>query len=307
MSIWLKSESVFEMVFEVWRSIMSDKFIKWVLVLAAAVLVLGAGIGGFLITKNVQQVQLTFVAVFGVILLLATITIVAVSFALLKMNDNTQALALPEGSVRAIIALSMLVIFLMLSVFLYSDQAANSRPQTLNGLTQKELDAIPPDEIIAGPTPAGGPSFSVTILPRNPVSADFAKQIFTSISTMVISIAAFYFGTRAVASARSSVATSQPEVTDVIPAKIELGKSPQDLTIHGTGFDNPSVVKFVKDGRSLNVRDITSNPTRILGTVLDLTTDDIGHWSCIVVNSDGGTAAPLHNALEVPAPLGSPP
>src|SRR5208337_4268311 len=95
----------------------------------------------------------------------------ACSFALLKMNDNTQALALPEGSVRAIIALSMLVIFLMLSVFLYSDQATNSRPQTLNGLTKTQVDAIPRDEIIAGPTPATGSSMSVTILlPRNPVS-----------------------------------------------------------------------------------------------------------------------------------------
>jgi len=287
---------------------MSDKFIKWILILAAAILVFGAGIGGFLITQNAQQVQLTFVAIFGVILLLATITLVAVSFALLKMNDNTQALALPEGSVRAIIALSMLVIFLMLSVFLYSDQATNSRPQTLNGLTKTQVDAIPKDEIVAGPTPATGSSMSVTILlPRNPVSADFAKQIFTSISTMVISIAAFYFGTRAVASARSSVGTSQPELTSVDPAQMHLGESPKNLKIYGTGFENPSVVKFVKDGRELYIHDITSSPTKIVGTVSDLTTDDIGQWSCIVVNSDGGTAAPFHNALEVLAPLKSPP
>ena len=65
--------------------------------------------------------QLTFAAIVGVILLLGTIMVVAVSFALLKMNDDTQALALPEGSVRAIIALSMLVIKLKLVRFLLAD------------------------------------------------------------------------------------------------------------------------------------------------------------------------------------------
>jgi hypothetical protein len=216
----------------------------------------------------------------------------------------------------------MLVIFLMLSVYLYSDQARNYVPQTLHGISQEQVNAIPKEQIIEGPTkekptPAASgsatgksPSFSLTILPRSQVSADFAQQIFTSISTMVISIAAFYFGTRAVASARSAATSSEPVVTSVDPPTAAWGSDLASLKICGSGFDNPSVVKFVKDGRELIIRDITSNPTKIVGTLPDLTSDLIGHWSCIVVNGDGGAAAPLQNAFEVTGPKsppGSPP
>jgi hypothetical protein len=104
---------------------MPANLIKWLLLLGAAVLVLVAGIGGISIMGKMQpQTALTYAVIFGVILLLVTVTLVALAFSLLKMNDNTQALALPEGSVRAIIALSLLVIFVMLTVYMYSDQEA---------------------------------------------------------------------------------------------------------------------------------------------------------------------------------------
>jgi len=292
---------------------MAGNLVKWILLLLTGGLVLAVGFGGFqYMSKRLPQAALTFVVVDGVILLLVTVTLVAVAFALLKMNDNTQALALPEGSIRAIIALSLLVIFVMLTVYLYSDQAGNVKAETVTGLTQQQVDAIPKELIDSTKpevaSPGSPPTFSVTMLrPRNQVSADFSKQIFTAVSTMVISIAAFYFGTRAVASARSAVETSTPELTNVVPPKLGLSKDPQSLTINGSGFDNPSVVKFTKDGKEHIVLDITSNPTKIVGKMPALTADDIGHWSCIVVNGDGGAATPLRNALEVDLLLTSPP
>jgi hypothetical protein len=199
----------------------------------------------------------------------------------------------------------------MLTVYLYSDQATNNvKVETIRGLKQEQLNAIPNDLLIGSPHPEGGtpPTFSVTLLlPRNQVSADFSKQIFTAISTMVISIAAFYFGARAVASARAAVVTSVPQLTSVDPAKVVLNDSPRGVTIHGAGFDNPSVVKFIRDGKELVVLDPTCNPTKIVGTIPALTASDVGHWSCIVVNGDGGAATPLQNALEVALPVTSPP
>jgi hypothetical protein len=46
--------------------------------------------------------------------------IVAVGFTALKMNDPQQALGLPEGSVRAMIALLLIAIWIIISVFLFS-------------------------------------------------------------------------------------------------------------------------------------------------------------------------------------------
>jgi hypothetical protein len=285
---------------------MPSNLVKWLLLLGAAVLVLAAGIVGISIMGSMQpQTALTYAVIFGVILLLATLTLVALAFSLLKMNDNTQALALPEGSVRAIIALSLLVIFVMLTVYMYSDQASNVKPEVLSGLSQQQVDAIPKEQLIGKPSPDAekpGTSSVIILLPRNQVSADFSKQIFTAISTMVISIAAFYFGTRAVASARSAVATSAPELTSVDPAKVASGNSSQSVTIHGTGFDNPSVVKFMKDGKELNISDMTCNPTKIVGNIPALTASEVGQWSCVVVNGDGGAATALKNALEVAPP-----
>jgi hypothetical protein len=198
----------------------------------------------------------------------------------------------------------------MLTVYMYSDQASNAKPEILSGLSPEQVEAIPKEQLI-GKTPpdAKNTTWSVIILvPRNQISADFSKQIFTAISTMVISIAAFYFGTRAVASARSAVETSAPELTSVDPAKIDCGNSPHGLMIHGTGFDNPSVVKFMKDGKEILVSDMTYNPTKIVGNLPAISADEVGQWSCVVVNGDGGAATTLKNALEVTAlPLTSPP
>jgi hypothetical protein len=185
---------------------------------------------------------------------------------------------------------------------MYSDQASNAKPQVLSGLSQQQIDAIPKEQLIGKPSPDAekpGMSSVIILAPRNQASADFSKQIFTAISTMVISIAAFYFGTRAVASARSAVASSAPELTSVDPAKVESDNSSQSVTIHGTGFANPSVVKFLKDGKELIISDMTFNPTKIVGSIPPLTASEVGQWSCVVVNGDGGATTALRNALEV--------
>src|SRR5262245_15775710 len=69
------------------------------------------------------SVSLPVLAIAGVIALLVSIAVVAGAFTLFGLADGKEALGLPEGSVRAVIALSLIVLFAILAIYLYSDMA----------------------------------------------------------------------------------------------------------------------------------------------------------------------------------------
>ena len=64
-------------------------------------------------------VSLPLIAIGGVIVLMLVLCLVALAFSILGLADKDQAMGLPEGSIRAVIALSLIVLFAILSVFLY--------------------------------------------------------------------------------------------------------------------------------------------------------------------------------------------
>ena len=70
-----------------------------------------------------NEILLPLLAIVGVVCLLMALTLAAILFARLGMADRTQALALPEGSVRAVIALALIVLFAIITVFLYGSLA----------------------------------------------------------------------------------------------------------------------------------------------------------------------------------------
>jgi hypothetical protein len=60
---------------------------------------------------------LPLLAIGGVILLILVLTIVAAIFEFLDLANKNQAMGLPEGSIRAVIALSLIVLFAILAVY----------------------------------------------------------------------------------------------------------------------------------------------------------------------------------------------
>jgi len=111
--------------------------------------------------EKFPEILLTFTVVAGVVVLLASLTTVTIITSYLDLSDPKEALGLPKGSVRALIALSLIVIFSIMSLYLYAQLA-------------------------------GTPSEEQT---------RFAQQLLTTISTLVVAVAAFYFGTKSVAEA----------------------------------------------------------------------------------------------------------
>lgn len=157
------------------------------------------------------EVALPVLAISGVLVLLIGLGILAMAFSLFKLSDSGEALGLPPGSVRAVIALALVLLFAILSVFLYGDLSKGG-VTTVANLTgdQKDLMVknIPSVELVnvLGPKdkdPNKG-TYQVSYRARNPASEDFAKQVLTMIGTLLTAVASFYFGAKTATSAQAA-------------------------------------------------------------------------------------------------------
>jgi hypothetical protein len=110
-------------------------------------------------------VGLPLIVIVGVIVLLVVIALVSFVFSVLGLSSKTEALGLPDGSVRSIIALMLLVLFAIVALYLYNSV----------GAAAKDSPAL-----------------------------DVAKQLITLLGTLVTAVASFYFGSNAVSSAHAA-------------------------------------------------------------------------------------------------------
>lgn len=164
-------------------------------------------------------IMLPVLVIAGVIILLVALTLAAVSFSTFGLANASEALALPPGSVRAVIALSLVVIFAILTVFLYVNLSAANEGTLAVGLKQddanklvsqltadqktrvdirKSTEATPAPS--ASPLPAGtnGSGAWDVFYRRDPTSAsqDFAKQLLIMLGVLLSSVTGFYFGAK---------------------------------------------------------------------------------------------------------------
>jgi hypothetical protein len=144
--------------------------------------------------------HLTLIIVFGVTAMLASLTLTSLVLNILKLSNPNESLGLPAGSVRAIIALSLILIFAILSIFMFQYLDNPVITQTTTNVTFNN-------------STTGNSTFtnSTTIIRgTSEAMVDFSKQTLTTISTLVVALAAFYFGTRAV-----QVAKGEKELADL--------------------------------------------------------------------------------------------
>src|SRR5712692_6279451 len=105
----------------------------------------------FAVSYAPNEVKLPIIAIAGVLLLLGALAVVSVAFSLFELSDKTQALGLPEGSIRAVIALSLIVLFAIFSVYLYSSLIGQS-PSSPNADFAKQLLVLIGTLVTAGAT-----------------------------------------------------------------------------------------------------------------------------------------------------------
>lgn len=197
--------------------------------IVVAVIVMIAAFGGFFILNslptwlqaNSQTIVVLLVAgLVSVTLLLYLGTIILRTAGL---SSKKEALGMPEGSIRALIAMSLILMFAIIGVtVLYSGMGGE--PIQSNGISQAELERLENVQIIAISVvdPAASPGterFNVTARPElSPAGHDFGLQLLTTVSTLVVAVAGFYFGSRAVAQGAKTAAAAQTAAAETAAA-----------------------------------------------------------------------------------------
>jgi hypothetical protein len=180
---------------------------------------------------NPHYMVLSQIVLVGLALTVVFMAILAIIYSVMGVEDAKQALGLPDGSVRALLAFSLVLIFVCLGAFLFSEVNKNNQPvegKTLTLVTETQLADlkasfnVAPElakdqsgqvryEQVAGPKgePTNDlkhPLYTVTYYPKgNKDAEDFAKQIFTTLATVFVSVVSFYFGSSVTTSAAKAM------------------------------------------------------------------------------------------------------
>jgi len=149
----------------------------------------------------------------GLALVVTLMAVLVIVYSVLGLTNSSQALALPEGSVRALIAFSLVLVFVCMASFLYN--SVNSVELTpgvkpLTKITEAQLTELKTQFVVAfeparksdgtPETDSDGksPLYNATYFSKRSKDADdFAKQIFTTLATIFVSVISFYFGSGA--------------------------------------------------------------------------------------------------------------
>lgn len=185
-------------------------------------------------SENLHYMFLSQIVLVGLALTVVFMALLAIIYSVMGVEDGKQALGLPEGSVRALLAFSLVLIFVCLAAFLFSEVNKNNQPvqgKTLTLVTEAQLADLKTNFVVASElakdqttgkllyeqvpgtdskTPVEDlkhPLYTATYYPKgNKDAEDFAKQIFTTLATVFVSVVSFYFGSSVTTSAAAAAA-----------------------------------------------------------------------------------------------------
>lgn len=232
-----------------------------------------------------DDLRLSVIVLIGFSMTVCLLALLGIIYRIIGVQNPAMPLALPEGSIRALLTFSLVLIFVCLSAFLYSEtntkqcercgatlervtesqlndlkanfivapeqaKDSNGKPlfeqiinpkagklaSTSSSATVREASRISPGSVGVAPHPPSAtakepdttddlkhPLYRVTYYPKpNQAAVDFAKQIFTTIATIFISVVSFYFGS-SVTSSAVKAGSDAAQSTD--PGKIALSEA----------------------------------------------------------------------------------
>jgi len=241
---------------------------------------------------NTAEIQMGVVVLVAVAAMLSLLTIMAMIFKQSNLSDRTQALGLPEGSIRALIALLLLMVFVIFSIYLFR-QVVGFQWDFFQSLTEDQVNAFAPSDIYAKKhMPDGSYEVWIRIKNINEAGEQFAQQIFTAMLTLVTAVSSFYFASKG-ETVRKVIPQNEPmfsdlKVTGITPASGEAAKGKIFITnLAGNGFvDGTKVILRRAGEKDLDASEIEIiNESRILCT-MDLTGKGAGKWDVIAIRPD---------------------
>jgi hypothetical protein len=185
-------------------------------VLTATLLVAAAlGFAGLtgLPKDRFPQLETVILLVSGFVTVTLLLYIGAVLLQTVGVGNRRAAFGMPEGSIRALIAMSLILIFAIIGIAVFQAATPSMTFQSVN-VSQTEIDSLDPDEILrierVSPAPGGEERFNVTTrVSLPPAAQDFGLQLLTTVSTLVVAVAGFYFGSQSVAQASKAARSGQ--------------------------------------------------------------------------------------------------
>jgi hypothetical protein len=167
-------------------------------------LILGVGILAYFVIAGYNETRQNWVvlAVLGVSIFLILLTFMSFVFTAVKIGNKNEALGLPPGSIRAVIALCLVVVFVIFVVFLYGDLANPPPGRSLVNISQEQYNKISPEVMFSSnvsDNKTGQTLYDVELIgiPKSQAAQDLAKQIITLVGTLMAAVSSFYFGVKA--------------------------------------------------------------------------------------------------------------
>jgi hypothetical protein len=277
------------------------------------------------LSKPVIGASLPLIAIGGVILLILLLTVVAMIFSILGLANKDQAMGLPEGSIRAVIALSLIVLFAILSVFLYKS-ISEGKVNTIAQLSdtdrkqfirdhanlpdiQSEVSKDNDGKEIAARGADGKPLKNEDGTPQylydvtysgttNAASQDFAKQLLVLLGTLMTAISSFYLGAgtaTSAATASQTGASTKPTLSGISPTTFAISGGTLHLDVAGADLNIFTNAKIVKGAVQLVGTNVSSNANHVVCDI-DVSKASQGSWD-VVVDDGSSRSASLPGAL----------
>jgi hypothetical protein len=259
-------------------------------------LIFGLGALEAIIGAEKFEIQAIFLTVIGVIALIWLLFIVAAGFAHLQLTDAKQALGLPEGSIRSMIALMLIMVFIIFGIYIFQRTATGIETGPVT-MTIEELSNAKNLSFVEK-----GDDGKYKVWLRSDLTeagARLATQLLTTVGTLVVAVAGFYFGSSSVSSAIAAVrpTTVQPTMAGIEPQQGNHGRE-QLLTIKGRNFQIPRAVRLARGNEEILARDVLASEERITATVtLDKAASE-DKWDIVIQNADG-TETRLDKAFKI--------
>lgn len=207
----------------------------------------------FELFDRMRLVGLPMMAIFGIIMLFGTLALVAMLFQSLSLTDRKEALALPPGSIRAAIALSLIVLFAIISIMLFQSMLGSAYLlQNMTKAQRDELVAKVPDRVIEsvpancavavakdGSCGESDQRFDLRMQGAAPPAgaSDLAKQLLVLVGTLMTSLTSFYFATGGQRDATR--ADKDDETAEAKPGPASDPRAPLDTENRLDGCDLP--------------------------------------------------------------------
>ena len=159
---------------------------------------------GYLVRQQAQYAEwvLPVILLGGIIALIAALGGLVILLSAFDLTDKRAALGMPEGSIRAVIALMLILLFTIMGIYIYA---------SLRFTEEAFLSLAATNDQAAETLRA---------------SEDLARQLLTTVGTLVVALASFYFGsntlapfTGAPAAAAKSIAITNPTSPAVLEMK----------------------------------------------------------------------------------------